>query len=73
MFRRGVVREFIMQVRISECLPCDWVTASRLAYQFHTEYPDRIGIRNGVAYQILTYTFYVYRTKTQIVVRGPER
>lgn len=62
-----------MQVKISDCQPCDWVIASRLAYQFNVEYPDRIGLRDGVGYRVLTDTFYVYRTKTQIVVRDPER
>lgn len=38
---------------------------------FNKEYPNRIGIRHGVAYSKPdSQTFYVYRTKTNIVAVG---
>lgn len=49
-----------------------WASAIMTAAQFSKDYPNRIGIRDGVIYTTLNPTdptIYVYRTKTQIVVR----
>lgn len=52
----------------------DLAYAANLAVHFVRQYPDRIGLRNGVAFtkDCVDYSLYVYRTKTQIVVRGRE-
>lgn len=50
-----------------------WERAVRLANSFVQDYPDRMGIRDGVGYHNPVFDdkpLYVYRTKTQIVVRG---
>ena len=50
-----------------------WNTAVRLARTFIKEYPGKMGWRDGVIYvpqNIAQGSFYVYRTKTSIVVRG---
>lgn len=46
--------------------------AVSLAYAFNRRYPNRMGIRNGCGYLPSDGSppLYVYRTKTQIVVRG---
>lgn len=51
-----------------------WHLAIPRANHFEVYYPDRMGARDGVGYLMEAgIHFYVYRTKTQIVVRGPER
>lgn len=47
-------------------------SAVRLAYAFNRKYPNRMGIRKGCGYLPSDGSdpLYVYRTKTQIVVRG---
>ena len=50
----------------------DLCRAASLAPHFVRQYPDRIGVRNGVVFTTDGFSnpLYVYRTKTQIVVRG---
>ncbi|RVH87771.1 hypothetical protein CN204_04375 [Sinorhizobium meliloti] len=51
----------------------EWLRAHRAAAQFLNDYPDRIGMRNGVIYSRTVgpeLPIYVYRTKTEVVVRG---
>ncbi|GAA5627495.1 hypothetical protein Brsp05_02786 [Brucella sp. NBRC 12953] len=52
----------------------DLAYAANLAVHFVRQYPDRMGLRNGVAFtkDCVDYSLYIYRTKTQIVVRGRE-
>ena len=54
-------------------IPVDeWASAVFIAGRFSREYPNRMGIRDGVIYATpnpTDATIYVYRTKTQIVVR----
>lgn len=47
-----------------------WEKSVELAKQFIVDFPYRIGIRNGVAYSNPKWarSFYVYRTKTGMVV-----
>ena len=49
----------------------EWEVAVLFAERFARDYPDRIGVRNGVGYRwMLDRSFYVYRTKAgSIVVR----
>lgn len=48
-----------------------WAIATQLAVQFLDEFPDRVGIRDGVAYvRGSDPAYYVYRTKTQVIVVG---
>lgn len=46
--------------------------AVSLAYVFNRQYPNRMGLRSGCGYlpDDGGVPLYVYRTKTQIVVRG---
>jgi hypothetical protein len=48
--------------------------AAHLAVHFVRQYPDRMGIRAGVVFSNtdLSCPLYIYRTKSQIVVRGRE-
>lgn len=50
----------------------DLSRAEHMAVAFVRQYPDRIGFRNGVVFSNadLSCPLYIYRTKTQIVVRG---
>lgn len=48
-----------------------WHIAAALGIKFQEEFPDRAGIRDGVAYiRGSDPAYYVYRTKTQVVVVG---
>lgn len=49
-----------------------WLSAAvDAARDFNRNYPDRIGIRQGCAYSHREGPiFYVYRTKSMIIVRG---
>lgn len=46
-----------------------WQQAAKVAKDFDAVWPERSGIRQGVAYTDSWQAFYVYRTKTSIVVR----
>lgn len=48
----------------------EWEQSVRLAQRFIEEFPDRVGYRDGVAFTTVGYPrpFYVYRTKTGIIV-----
>ncbi|UFS83166.1 hypothetical protein LPB79_13010 [Rhizobium sp. T136] len=51
----------------------EWFRAHRVANHFVEEYPDRIGMRHGCVYSPAFGDYgpvYVYRTKTQVVVRA---
>jgi hypothetical protein len=49
----------------------NWHEAVRCAETFKSQYPeDRVGFHKGVVYYNNHNCFYVYRTKTAIVVRG---
>ena len=50
----------------------DLSRAGHMAVAFVRQYQDRMGFRNGVVFSNtdLSCPLYVYRTKTQIVVRG---
>jgi hypothetical protein len=49
----------------------NWYEAVKCAKEFNEIYPeDRVGFHKGVVYCNNYQYFYVYRTKTAIVVRG---
>lgn len=63
-----------MDLKITHIKPSDWPDAVRCANLYAREYPDRRGIYNGAAYTMTGMpSFYVYRTKTAVVVRGREK
>jgi len=52
----------------------EWSRAHAVAAQFLANYPAKRGFRNGCVYSRDGWQpLYVYRTKTQVVVRGTER
>lgn len=54
-------------IRDTDC----WYEAVRCAETFKAQYPeDRVGFHKGVVYFNEQHCFYVYRTKTAIIVRG---
>ena len=57
-------------VKLSGFAPEAWLTAMGIAKVFHSEYPDRIGIRDGVVYDCGDAVGYAYRTKTLVIVRA---
>jgi hypothetical protein len=62
-----------MDLKIRNTAPEHWSDAMAVAKQFTDEFPDRRGYLAGVAFLDLKGKrppFYVYRTKTSIVVRG---
>ncbi|MDW9650808.1 hypothetical protein GOB33_22250 [Sinorhizobium meliloti] len=62
-----------MNLKISNTAPEHWADALSVARKFNDEYPERRGFMAGVAFLDLSGKkppFYVYRTKTSIVVRG---
>lgn len=62
-----------MNIKLTNINEDDVITAAMLAKQFDKEFPDKIGFSAGVAYMKKDSSpFYVYRTKTGIVVRGYE-
>jgi hypothetical protein len=63
-----------MDLKIRNTPPDAWEAAAALAARFVKEYPERVGVGAGVAYTKRgSPTFYVYRTKTSIVVLGEEK
>ncbi len=49
----------------------NWYEAVKCAEAFKVHYPEgHIGFHKGVVYHTNYQRFYVYRTKTAIVVRG---
>lgn len=50
--------------------PDDYDLAVNWAKHFITEWPERIGVRDGCGYRKWGKTMYVYRTKTMVIVRG---
>jgi hypothetical protein len=46
------------------------VTASGMAIEFIKEFPERIGSYHGVIFSRGSFSAYVYRLKSMIVVRG---
>lgn len=62
-----------MDLKLRDVPPAKWAIATELAKQFDDQYPQSSGIRQGVAYTKKgNPSFYIYRTKTSIVVRGQE-
>lgn len=61
-------------VKISE-VPNKWLgVAVEMAQDFMERYPDRMGMADGCAYtRAGSPSFYVYRLKSMIVVRGNAR
>lgn len=61
-----------MNLKISNVQPHEWTAAAHVAAQFEFDYPDRqLGRYHGVAYTASGRpSFYVYRTKTGVVVWG---
>ena len=59
----------MMDLNLVNVPPSAWQRAAQLGKQFDDEWPERSGIRHGVAYTGATDTYYIYRTKTQLVVR----
>lgn len=57
------------EVKLSGFAPEAWSTALKIARTFTQDYPDSIGIRNGVVYDCGDVVVYAYRTKTLVVVR----
>lgn len=63
-----------LALKVSNLPTKEWHRAHRCAIQFLIDYPKRRGVRNGCVYANAVYDpLYVYRTKTQIVVRGTGR
>lgn len=61
-----------MIIKIRDLGEEQWSRAARLASQFLKEFPEKFGIRDGCIYATLRSedpALYVYKTKTQIVVR----
>lgn len=58
------------QLKLVDIKPCYWPSVSIAAKRFMEDFPDRMGIRQGVVYTREEISFYIYRTKTQIIVRG---
>jgi len=53
----------------------EWDEARKVAELYLKDYPERMGIRAGLAYwngKVGDATMYVYRTKTAVVVVGCE-
>lgn len=64
-----------MKLTFKDMDPSRWDRALRLARQFQDEYPDKEGVRDGVAYvreDAQEDVMYVYRTKTSIIVSGQQ-
>lgn len=64
-----------IELKIKRVSPYDWDFAIKVAKSFIEEYPERIGLRDGVGYtcdQDHSIHMYVYRTKTQVIVVGNE-
>lgn len=60
-----------MNIKLTNINEDDVITAAMLAKQFDREYPDKIGFSAGVGHMTKDgLSFYIYRTKTGIVVRG---
>lgn len=61
-------------IKISE-VPNKWLgVAVEMAQDFIERYPDKMGLGDGCAYSRPgSPSFYVYRLKSMIVVRGHER
>lgn len=60
-----------MDVKFFQVKPELWYTALGVVKTFLRDYPNRkVGFHAGVIYFGNEHTFYVYKTKTQIVVRG---
>jgi|GEM_PF-5000602 len=60
-----------MDLKITKTKPEHWDDALSVAKQFDADYPDRQGFMAGVVYTAKGRpSFYAYRTKTSIVVRG---
>ena len=60
-----------MDLKITKTKPEHWSDALVVAKQFKADYPDRMGFMAGVVFSAKDRpTFYAYRTKTSIVVRG---
>lgn len=60
-----------MDLKITKTKPDHWGDALAVAKKFEADWPDRKGFSAGVAYFAKGRpTFYAYRTKTSIVVRG---
>ena len=58
-----------MNLKLVNVPPDAWQQAAQLGKQFNDEWPERSGIREGVAYTGKAAAYYIYRTKTQLVVR----
>lgn len=53
-----------------------WATALEVAKKYLSEYPDKkVGFHAGVVYYTGSHetVYYVYKTKTQLVVRGERK
>ena len=59
-------------IKLVDVREFDMSRAAHLAIHFARQYPDRMGARNGVVFSNTDHSnpLYIYRTKTQIVVRG---
>lgn len=63
----------MMDLKLRNVPPANWLVAAQLAKQFEDQYPERSGIRNGVVYSRAgDPSYYIYRTKTSLVVFGQE-
>lgn len=65
-----------MKLTIRDVPEKHWARATSVAKQFNAEFPDRMGFHAGVVYVWDAKavppepSFYVYRTKTGVIVRG---
>ena len=65
-----------MKLTIRDVQEKHWIRAVNVARQFKSEQPDKMGFHAGVVYvsDDNAYppetSFYVYRTKTGVIVRG---
>jgi len=61
----------MLNLHVYDIRDVDAYTAVVCGQTFARDYPDRIGIRQGVVYRYGDLTLYAYRTKAgKIVVRG---
>jgi len=60
-----------MDLKFHKIEPKWWDAATSIAYAYLRDYSDKkIGFHAGVVYFIKDKGFYVYKTKTQLVVRS---
>lgn len=71
--KRAILMGDLMNLKLVNVPPENWLVAAQLAKQFDDQHPQSSGIQQGVAYTKKgNPSFYIYRTKTSLVVLGQE-